>query len=186
MGKRDHAKPGSRDHCFHCNEIIELFDLSPEKYRQTLRWHHLEPAQPGLPDLCPQVEILDQSKWAPRTKATPRLWCSESVETSWHYNLCNRPATVPEWHMCGIHGAHERKRREKEEKEQQEAEEQAYVSEVLDKTIEYLKEEYDIDAEKHYYRPHGDGWRGRYTGKIIVNPKQLVDILDELLNMEAL
>lgn len=168
MGRHDHAKPGSRDRCFYCGKIIDLRKVEASYHRQV--WMHLESG------------IL-ACEGATQQRATPRLWCSESINSSWTSNLCSRPATVPEWHMCGIH-ANAKRKAEKREKERREKDElREYVKGALEDAVEFLNEEYELKA-KIEFEPWSDEFPRPLTGRISVDPTALINLLTELVQEE--
>lgn len=169
MAKRDHAQEGTRDYCVHCNGVV-ILRRDPKRYSHYF-WEHLDPQDPEKPVRCGEVD-----KPFKFNSANPKNFCSVRVETSWHYNLCNRPAKDLELHMCGIHANHERKRLKKEKDWREKYELNLFIREQVGELVKQLEEEWGISAKIHY--------EGTYTGKVVVDPEELLKLLDDLGNME--
>lgn len=138
------------------------------------------------PNEAPQRERLTDStgkmredKFVSPTSASPREFCMESVDGGSYYSssTCHRPVKDEELLMCGIHASHEHKRRKGQEEFNSKMDMNQAIVRALGPIIDELNDLWDLDAEIEY---KGYGYSsGSYTGKIIVNPGRLVEILNE-------
>ncbi len=83
--------------------------------------------------------------------------------------------------LCGIHLAHLRKAVREAEARDQAAELEAWKAEELDKKITELKE-LGIDADKEWLQSP-PSYRRHYTGKVTVDPDQLLEILQSIVEV---
>lgn len=172
MAKRDHCRVGTRDYCTECGKIIEL---KRSEYRSDV-WHHVDPDDLEFPARCINEDFTgkDGTFWSRSRAANPKNFCWESIETSWYSDRCTRPVTNLEFGMCGIHGNAEKKRTQRQRENEQRRELSAWVSQEVGALMDRMKEEYDLDAELHY-----NSSQSTYSGKIIVDPVKLMEILEQ-------
>lgn len=172
MAKRDHCKVGSRDYCANCSGVIELV-VRNNRFRDPT-WQHLEPEDPERASVCCLLPKEDADTWPRYKTANPRSFCWVVMDTSWHMTHCTRPVTDFDRHMCGIHANAARKAEEKDRKWRDEVEMSRYISEEVGKLIDRMKEEYGLEASLHH-TPRDF----RVTGKIVVDPVKLMELLEQ-------
>ena len=118
--------------------------------------------------------------------ATPSSWCMVSQNSG---GDCKRVAKEivdtgygGKKAMCGIHLAHVRKaQRQAEEQENQSAIE-AWKAEELERKIAELAK-YGVKAGKEWVRHNVNSYYGSYTGKVVVDPDKLLEILQDAIEV---
>lgn len=124
--------------------------------------------------------------------ATPASWCITQkneggscdkpakeviVEGSWAQGTVERKAA-----LCGIHYSHHR-RAEKAAKEREEASAlEEWTREETEKAIKRLAD-FGIEASADWQRHYTGPFLGSYTGRVIVDPRQLLEILEENIEL---
>lgn len=116
-------------------------------------------------------------KAIPKVRAAPRDYCDEHVSSrdTWHVGqICNRPVKDHDLFMCGIHA----RRKEQEERKRREYKEQRELSSyIYDETLRIqveIADRFGLTTQPEYdWRQH------EYTGKVVVNPRELLDLLIE-------
>lgn len=103
----------------------------------------------------------------------------EHYNYSWHNKqYCGKPAKgrskEEDLPMCGIHLAAERKRLRNEEQRHSDRQMQEWLLDETRTLMRRIKDELGINSGLYY-----DWNNSRYTGKIVIDPADLVAILDE-------
>lgn len=191
------VREGTRDYCRNCGAVISYQREPRDESRHRPRhiWVHLvedaEPRQtcPGLEHITQEGEEAGSVNFWRSPKAQPKSYCMESMQnaSSWYSEFCLRPVKDYDLYMCGIHASRARKEAERQEKERQAKEQEAYLAEVLRKVIAHIEEQYDLKSDADYSRWPGHGpWHPpRLTGKIVVDPQELLETLDGLRDEES-
>lgn len=119
-----------------------------------------------------------------RDYCTQGDFCMQHIVGNWGYGTCGRPA---KGHMrggmpaCGIHLRGERKEVEKEERREQRRELQKWIQEETkvkaDKIHELLKMK--VALEVRYWSGHGEWHEPIYTGRIIIDPDELLPLIED-------
>lgn len=123
-------------------------------------------------------EGVPRAKRSIRNRAAPRDYCSEHQQGSdtWSSgSICNRPVKDFDIFMCGIHAraVHQEKKR-REEHERKWAKNNYVFSETVALQKEIL-DRFGIETNTHY------DWRAsEYTGLVTINPRELLDALEEM------
>lgn len=172
--------------CLHCKKLVIYDKLTPwpvghsrNKEGKTPKWrgyawkHHRRPI--GDEIACDPSHT--HPVWFDKT-ARPTTYCIEHTRGSDVYaarSMCNRPVKelyegIP---MCGIHAGRYRREKRKEEEYRQHAEVSNYVMTETTALGMQLKEGFGLDSKIHYnFHTH------EYTGLIMVNPAELLELLN--------
>jgi hypothetical protein len=177
---------------------IEEADLPHKKPRGRESWYHYREEE-GTIHQCPKTR-----EWrlyeSPRTKkimekggsdgywvgptALPKEYCTRTIDSASYYDdTCNRPAKEI-WEgrepLCGIHLAHLKKYERQQEKDRERRELESYIESEVTKLIAILKEDHGLDSSVHHrYWYSGGMYHHTPSGKIVVDPKALLDLLEE-------
>lgn len=118
-----------------------------------------------------------------RNFALPASFCSERQNVG---GTCNRPVkeTVEDkWGgkkaLCGIHLAHLRKAIKKEEERETATEISAWRREEVEKKIARLEALGLSDVKEEWVRHYTGPTLGSYTGKVVVDPDELLLLMEE-------
>lgn len=150
---------------------------TPSSYQ---RWTHAT-EQPGEDKVPCEGQDEETSYWNHK-RATPLEFCTEDINAyGYGERTCNvRSKERAEWEqfskvpMCGRHlGPLKKQVRENQERAER-RELQAWIQTEIGKMCDLLFESYGLEARQEY-----DFHSHQYTGKIIVDPKKLLDILKE-------
>jgi hypothetical protein len=171
--------------CIHCGKRVDFGRLAPYpeghprfkgQYRRGEDWHHFRrPA--GDEILCDptgtNAELFQK-------KATPKSFCTESVggRDAWTApRTCNKRKRelVDGIPMCGVHATRLKNERAKDAVRRQKIEISNYVMTETLALAADLESKFGIDAKMHF-----DHKTFEYTGLVLVNPRHLMDFLDEI------
>lgn len=122
-------------------------------------------------------ELHCDEKAIPKVRAAPRDYCVEHISSrdAWSVGgMCNRKVKDHDLFMCGIHA---RQSREDERKRKEYTEKRDLSNYVFDEVLRIqaeIAERFGLKTQAEYdWRQH------EYTGKVVVNPRELLDLLIE-------
>lgn len=179
--------------CRHCGERVIFTRLQniPEghpKYnaerpynniRRYEIWHHRNAPIGEELHCANQPEKTEDGRHLYRKRAEPRDYCVQSVDSAYSSRYCNRRVKDAEIYMCGIHARREREHERKRQKDKEQNDLSNYVFSETVKLQEELKKRFGLDTLTHY------DWKSHaYTGRVIVNPRELLDFLEAYLPEE--
>lgn len=109
-------------------------------------------------------------------RAASREYCVEHTNPGGYGSgICNRPVKDHDLFMCGIHARRVHKRKEDDAKWKQKHEISDYVFTNTLALQHKIKEGWGLETKTDYsYQNH------EWTGKITVNPAELLDLLEEM------
>lgn len=151
---------------------------SPSSYN---RWTHAT-EQPGENKVACEIEGNGASRYNWRSKALPVEFCTSEIN-SYGYgdHTCNaRSKDKKEWEpfsqvpLCGRHLAPKKKEARDAEQRKEKYELQDWIRTEVTKVCDLLETNYGLEANLHY-----DYGNRQYTGRIVVDPKKLLDLLKE-------
>lgn len=135
-------------------------------------------------DLVMAMPTPEENRRYPNDKThspQPSSWCMRSLNSGGH---CERVAkdTWRDGHsfeaLCGLHLSQERKYQKEQEERENSEQLQSWLRSELEEKIARL-DRLGIQAEMQYVIHYGGRYSGSYSGKIIVDPDQLLEILDQ-------
>lgn len=171
-------------------EEQELPHKMERAYQNSERWYHYREDE-GTIVHCPttrewkRFEKKDRDGYWYGKTALPKEFCHRNVNGQYRNHICNR--AVKEIYdgkepLCGVHLAHE-KRRDKEQADRSEAGAiKDYIRTEVKKLCDILQEDFGLEAgvhEQYRYQGAGRGYEHNPSGKVVVDPKALLDLLEE-------
>ena len=85
--------------------------------------------------------------------------------------------------VCGIHLRAEREEQKRNEEWEQHHDVQSWISREVTRKIQLLRRYGLEDVKEHYQSTPGAKFYGHYTGKIIVNPDELIELLESAIEL---
>lgn len=123
------------------------------------------------------MEIIEGMDPGPAEEAEPREYCTFRTGLG---HICNKVVTEKEWFACGIHAARERERVKEQEANRKEREVQASIIEGVNELCIKLKAKFGLE----YVEPEKVTYSRSYSGKVVLEPKELMDLLDDFMEDE--
>lgn len=178
--------------CRHCGERVVFGRLrtipeghpkfNAERPAMNIRryeiWWHAQ-AEIGEELQCQDAESVDLGGNRYHRRAAPRDYCIVNVDSAYSSRYCNRRVKDAEIFMCGIHARRERDRERARAKEKEQSDISSYVFSGAVELQTELKERFGLQTSTHY------DWKSHsYTGRVVINPRELLDFLEAYLPEE--